>query len=238
MNLILFEPHELGRPLAQADPRVRHVAEILRQNAGTTFDAGLINGPRGKAALRPINSEAVEIEFTAIAEPPPLAPITLIVGLPRPQTARDILREATTLGVSALHFVLTEKGDPNYARSTLWQNEAWRRQMLVGAEQAFSTRLPLLSHGRALGEVLPMAGPSHACCALDNYESAHPLSRIELATAEVTLAIGAERGWSSGERTLLRQHGFVLAHLGDRVLRTETACVAAITLVKAKLGLM
>jgi RsmE family RNA methyltransferase len=54
----------------------------------------------------------------------------------------------------------------------------------------------------------------------------------------VVLAFGAERGWSAAERALLRESGFTFAHLGERVLRTETACLVAITLIRAKLGLI
>ena len=58
-----------------------------------------------------------------------------------------------------------------------------------------------------------------------------------VALTSATLALGAERGWSAAERELLLQQGFLFVHLGERVLRTETACIAAITLLKAKLGL-
>jgi RsmE family RNA methyltransferase len=51
----------------------------------------------------------------------------------------------------------------------------------------------------------------------------------------LALAFGPERGWSAGERQLLRAQGFELAHLGTRVLRTETAVVAALALAKAAL---
>ena len=44
-------------------------------------------------------------------------------------------------------------------------------------------------------------------------------------------------GWSARDRAFLRANGFALAHLGTRVLRTETAVVAAVALVKARLGL-
>ncbi|HKB91619.1 MAG TPA: RsmE family RNA methyltransferase, partial [Opitutaceae bacterium] len=50
-------------------------------------------------------------------------------------------------------------------------------------------------------------------------------------------AFGPERGWSATERTLLRAHRFTLAHLGTRVLRTETACVVALSLAKTRLNL-
>jgi 16S rRNA (uracil1498-N3)-methyltransferase len=73
---------------------------------------------------------------------------------------------------------------------------------------------------------------------LDNYESPRALSELPSFSGDVTLAIGPERGWSPAERTLLRAHGFTFVHLGTRVLRTETAVIAALTLVRAKLGLM
>jgi RsmE family RNA methyltransferase len=79
--------------------------------------------------------------------------------------------------------------------------------------------------------------------ALDNYEGSMPLSQCEVAAdpgsvPAVVLAVGPERGWSATERALLRGAGFFLAHLGSRVLRTETAVTAAVALLKAKRRLM
>jgi 16S rRNA (uracil1498-N3)-methyltransferase len=64
------------------------------------------------------------------------------------------------------------------------------------------------------------------------------LSEIESVASYVILALGAERGWSGEERVMLRKAGFQFVHLGARVLRTETACVAALSLLRAKLHLM
>jgi 16S rRNA (uracil1498-N3)-methyltransferase len=73
---------------------------------------------------------------------------------------------------------------------------------------------------------------------LDNYESTVSLAEAKFPKQMgAVIALGAERGWSGAERQLLRQNQFVLANLGQRVLRTETACIAAIALLKAKLGL-
>ena len=44
--------------------------------------------------------------------------------------------------------------------------------------------------------------------------------------------------FNGADRTALRAHGFTLVHLGPRVLRSETAVVAALTLIRAKLGLL
>jgi 16S rRNA (uracil1498-N3)-methyltransferase len=235
VNLVLFEQPLTSLPLK--DPRAIHVLEVLRRQAGDRFDAGVINGPRGKALITAVNADAVVLEFEWEAHPPPLDPITLIVGLPRPQTARDILRDATTLGVTTLHFVRTERTEPGYAQSTLWSTGEWKRHLLAGAEQAFDTRVPEVTFTSTLGEVVAKLSPDNTRIALDNYEASLPLSDWPLAADQpIVLALGAERGWSAAERDLLRNRCFGLAHLGARVLRTETAVVATLAIVRGQLG--
>ena len=237
MNLILFEPAELSVPLPRTDPRAAHLLGVLRRSAGDTFDAGLVNGPRGKGTLVVIGDQALTLTFAWGAAPPPPEPVVLLIGLPRPQTARDILREATALGAGALHFFRAEKSEASYAQSTLWSSGEWRRHLVTGAEQAFDTRLPVVTHGETLAATIAALPANATRLALDNYESPQPLSAVALA-APVALAFGPERGWSAAERDLLRANGFALAHLGPRVLRSETAVIAALAVVRAKLGLM
>jgi RsmE family RNA methyltransferase len=237
MNIVLFEPHETAAPLPVADPRAQHVLNVLRRRLGEAFDAGLIDGPRGKATVAAINERSLSLNFAWGEEPPPLDPITLIAGLPRPQTARKILEEATALGVCAMHFVTSQRAEASYGHSKLWTTDEWRRHLIDGAAQAFSTRLPVVTAGRSLNEVMVQL-PAGACrLALDNYEAPEPLSQAPL-IAPVVLALGPERGWSAEERDLLRREGFELVHLGERVLRVETACVASVAVVKARLDLL
>lgn len=238
MNIVLFEASELDRPLPKSDRRAVHVLTVLRRRVGDSFAAAIVDGPRGQATLTAIHPGGLELAFTWEPAATTASPLTLIVGLPRPQTARDILRDATTLGVAAIHFFRAEKSEPGYAQSTLWSSGEWRRHVLAGAEQAFDPRLPEITHGRALAEVVAGLPTGSTRVALDHYESSTPLSRLPSAAPAAALAVGAERGWSAAERELLRAHGFTLAHLGPRVLRTETACVAALALLRAKLGLM
>ncbi|HYD85733.1 MAG TPA: RsmE family RNA methyltransferase [Opitutus sp.] len=237
MNLILFEPAEIDAPLPRRDPRAVHVLDVLRRKTGDDFDAGIVNGPRGKATVVAIDTDSLTLRFVENFLPAPLDPITLIVGLPRPQTARDILRDATTLGASALHFVITEKGDPNYAASRLWTAGEWRRHVIAGAEQAFDTRIPRVSHGRSLTEALAALPAGGSALALDNYEAPQSLSASRELQLPVALALGPERGWADADRRTLRAHGFMFVHLGSRVLRAESAVVAALTLVRANLNL-
>ena len=242
MNLILFQPDEISRPLPRTDPRAIHVLDVLRRNVGQTFDVGIVDGPRGKATLVDVSRGALTLSYRWSLPPPPLDPITLIVGLPRPQTARKILQDATALGISTIHFIRTERGEASYAQSTLWSSGEWHRHLVAGAEQAFCTRLPAVTWTKGLPDVIAILGEGTGRVALDNYEGTIPLLSYSVeghnpsAPPEVALAIGAERGWTDNERHALRQQGFSFAHLGDRVLRTETAVIAALAILKAKLG--
>lgn len=239
MNIILFTAPEVQLPLPAQDPRTRHILKVLRRQPGDTFDVGLINGPRGKATLDRVREDgALVLSFSWGVHPAPPAPIHLVVGLPRPQTARDILREATALGVTAMDFVPTERGEPSYASSSLWRSREWEAHLIAGASQAFTTHLPQVRHGLTLAEVACSLRPGDVRIGLDNYEAGQALGQADIPRdARVILAVGSERGWTDRERQLLRENGFQMVHLGERVLRTETACLAAIAIVKAKLGL-
>jgi RsmE family RNA methyltransferase len=239
LNLILFHPAEIGRPLPRQDPRAQHLLTVLRRRVGDTFDAGQIDGPRGKGMLLTIGTDNLEIRFHwEPAPPPPLEPVTLVIGLPRPQTARKILQEAAALGVQALHFVRTDKGEASYADSVLWSSGEWRRHLEHGAAQAFCTRIPALTHGNTLSGLLDTVPPPVHGIALDNYEAPEPLSKCHVLRDTGLLAFGPERGWSAEERAVLRGRGFAFAHLGTRVLRVETAVVAAVAIFKARRGVM
>jgi RsmE family RNA methyltransferase len=237
VNIILFSPREVELPLPRRDARARHILTVLRRQPGDQFDAGLIDGPRGKATVVAVEPDALRLSF-AWGEPPlPLAPLRLILGLPRPQTARDLLREGTALGIAAMDFVRTARGEPSYAQSSLWTTGEWRDLLVAGAAQAFCTRLPAVQHGDSVDAAIGAIPEGYLRLALDNYEAAPALAGVELSKSPgVVLALGAERGWSDTERSQLRRNEFQFVHLGPRVLRMETATIAAVTLVKAKRG--
>ncbi|MET0263711.1 MAG: RsmE family RNA methyltransferase [Rariglobus sp.] len=252
MNLVLFESAELTAPIPRTDPRAAHILTVLRRREGDTFDAGAVNGARGKATVAAITTDSLALTFAWDSPQPPLPPTTLLIGLPRPQTARDILRDATTLGATRIHFIATERADPNYATSTLWTSGEWRRHCLAGAAQAFDTRIPEVTWTHTLTSALaslpdpapaPDTSPSKVptrLLALDNYEASAPLRVCHLISdkpsdrhAGLVLAFGPERGFGPGDRDTLRAAGFSLAHLGSRVLRVETAVVAALAITRA-----
>ena len=237
MNIILFERDEIDQRLPLADERAQHILSVLRRVAGDTFDAGIIDGARGKATLLATGTDGLELEFSWSEEEPPLPPIDLVVGLSRPQTSRKILQEATALGVRSMSFVNTERGEASYGKSRLWSTGEWRRHLVAGAAQAFTTRLPKVVFGDDLDQSIGQSPEGALRIVLDNYESPCALAAHLRPPAtmdpEILLCVGSERGWTRAERELFRQSDFLFAHLGTRPLRTETAVIAAIAIAGA-----
>jgi len=236
VNIILFDGAEVSQPLPREDPRARHILDVLQRTLGESFDAGLIDGPRGKGVVDQVTADELILSFTCDTELPAVEMITMIAGWCRPQTSRRVLREAATLGVARMFFVSTERSEATYADSSLWATGEYHRHVRSGVEQAFATRIPAVEVGMGLDEAITSAG-GRLHIALDNYEGIMPLHRVELpGDTPLTLAVGSERGWSSKERDLLRSAGYQLAGLGSRVLRAETATIAALAVIKAATG--
>jgi 16S rRNA (uracil1498-N3)-methyltransferase len=105
-------------------------------------------------------------------------------------------------------------------------------------EQSFTTYLPEIEFNVDLATTL-QARSHLTLLALDNYEASRRLAAPDLPLRPpVAIIVGAERGWSASERDLLCSYKAQLVQLGPRVLRCETACLAALTLVQAKLGFL
>jgi RsmE family RNA methyltransferase len=236
MNLILFREEEILAPLPTHDPRAQHLLLTLRRHPGETFDAGIINGPRLQGTIQATTADSLHLAFQTREPPPPLHPVALLVGVPRPQTARKILQEATSLGAEEIHFTRTEKGEPSYADSKLWTTGEYQRHLIAGAEQAFTTRIPKVKHHLHLTAALDELHPGRDAVALDNYEATARLSQHRPTLPRCLVVIGSERGWSSAERNLLRSRHIPLLSLGSNVLRTETACLCALALILAQQG--
>ncbi len=248
MNLILFEPEEIEPEniifLQSDDPRSFHLKKILKAEKGSSFRAGIINGPRGSASICSISEAGVEISFSPEAETGALYPITLILGLSRPPTIKKILKEATALGAGRFILCGTENGERSYIQSSALKPGKIRELLIEGAQQAYCTMLPeveICGHISSAVKMINSPNQAEALLALDNCEPEISLARFwqNEKTTEITsavLAVGSERGWNDNERRRLREAGFRLCGIGSRVLRTETASITGTAVCLAGLG--
>ena len=235
VNILLFTSDTRRQTLARTDPRARHLLEVLGCDRGTRFKAGVIDGPTGTGTVLAMEEDLLEFEFRWDGVAPPLDDIVLLVGLPRPQSARKILHQAAALGCREIRFIHSRMSDPNYAKSRLWTTSEWRRHLLDGLQQSAATSLPAVTCGIPLLRAVQQIPRAAAAVALDNTAGLRRFgaSPIHL---PLVLAVGPERGWAEADLEILNRHHFRLCTLGTRILRVETACVAALSIAKSKLG--
>ncbi len=251
MNIILFEAEEIGKPLLLTDERAMHIINTLKFKQGDMFDAGIVNSVTGKAIIQKIDTSSIHYTFSPENRPIKRNPVSLLTAVTRPGEAKKILQNCSTIGISALYLAVFDKTEKSYIESSLWKESNYRKYFIQGACQAFSSDIPDLFLYSSLDkclEKLPMEYTVRA--ALDNYEAEESLWNIESSftagAGEKTLlsglppyailAAGGERGWSARERNLLRDYGFKLYSIGKRVLKTETACIAGLTVLLGKTG--
>jgi RsmE family RNA methyltransferase len=245
MNLILFEERELGRPLPRRDERTLHLLKTLRKKTGDTFDAGILGGQRGTGTIEKINLDgSLSYALRLFEDAPRRFPLRMAVGFPRPIQLRRLLRDLSSLGVSGVDLIGTDLGDKNYRDTNLLKDGGARSALIEGAAQSRDTTIPDLAVWPRLEDWLgerpwePGGRPRSLVflAAADNVRPEGSLARISSMRRKVVLAIGPERGWSDRERELLEKGGFLRLSMGERALRTETACVAAAVLALEKIG--
>lgn len=263
-----MESGEDGALLPRSDRRHEHLRKVLKKGQGDEVDAGLAwlepfapaPGSLGKAKIERLDDSGLVLSYEAEGEAPPLAPIRLILGFPRPIQATRIFKDLSSLGVADLRLTGTELGEKSYLESSFFRSKEYRRPLLEGAEQAANPRLPRVSQYWTLARCLdalcdkPNAGDrdepdwaSGAFIALHPDKDAPNLGAFRTGAFHggphaglqpVTLAIGSERGWTDAEMELLGERGFETRSLGKRILKTETASVTAVAIVLSALGLM
>jgi RsmE family RNA methyltransferase len=237
MNIVLFEPGEWRHPLPVGDVRAKHLTDILKLAPEDTFAAGEIGGLVGSLTF--VGEERGGLIFDNpewTAPPPPLTRVVLLIGTPRPPTARRLLKDLTTLGAAELHFAATDLGDKSYLQSTLWKGE-FELALREGAAQARTTLLPRIERHQNLRRAIAAAQTSNGPRVYFDEGGVswdtHPVHQ-QAAAGTLWLALGPERGWSAAERELLTASGWQTAGLGPRTLRTETACALALGIAVLK----
>ena len=180
----------------------------------------------------------VKLNYSEGSDSPPTPnPISLIIGIIRPVNIQRTIRDLCTLGVRALHFVVSEKSEKSYANSKAYDFSRIRNYLVEGAEQAFNPYLPEVYIHNSLVDSLPMFN-DYQKIAFDNYEFTDSLGKVKINKRDTVLALGPERGWSNKERQKLREHNFSMLSLGERVLRTETACTVATSVLLSKFDII
>lgn len=227
MNLILLSPEDLladNRACIKNPRQLEHIKHIHGAGLGDALKIGLINGNMGTGLITEINADSIFLDIDLQQAPPIALPLTLVLGLPRPKMMRRILQTIATLGVKQLHLINSYRVEKSYWQTPFLEVDAIHDQLILGLEQGCDTRLPEVHLHKRFKPFVEDELP--AIIADTRALVAHPYTHIACPCQidySLTLAVGPEGGFIPYEIDLLNQCGFEAVHLGERIMRVETA---------------
>ncbi len=241
-RLYVAEPIAGLRTCELTGAAANHVMRVLRLRAGdpltlfdgtggeyaATIDATMDKGSRGRVSVTVGKHSQVERESPVT--------ITLVQGISRSERMDLVVQKATELGVTRIVAITTERtavrvGAPQADRKF----EHWRAIAIAACEQCGRNRLPELS-APGTWQTWLESWPRAQTALLLSTRTSTRLAEGLGAAKEIELLIGPEGGLTPGEESVALAAGFRGVSLGPRVLRTETAAIAALAAVQHAVG--
>jgi 16S rRNA (uracil1498-N3)-methyltransferase len=234
------DPLAAGTDVVLPAQAAEHLTRVLRLEPGAPLT--LFNGAGGEysatlGATAGKKTQVRVLEHDAVERDSP-ADITLVQGVARGERMDLIVQKATELGVTRIVPVLADRSvvklDPKQRARKL---EHWQAIAISACEQCGRNRVPEVREPAALGDAIAelAAGSVRWLLAADARDSLATVA-ADAAARPIVLLIGPEGGLADNERQFALANGFAACRLGPRVMRTETAGLAALALLQTLAG--
>jgi 16S rRNA (uracil1498-N3)-methyltransferase len=232
----LDAPLRAGSSILLTEDSAHHAVHVLRVRTGD--EVTLFNGRGGEFAARIASIERLKVlcdvlQHRAIERESPLH-VVLVQGVSAGERMDFTVRKSVELGVAEIHPVLAHasvarpKGERAAARHQHWQKVA-----VSACEQCGRNRIPLV---HPLVDAARFQGGQGTKILLSPAAELGFSRACKASGEEFTIAAGPEAGFSAEEEAAFLNAGFVPARIGPRVLRTETAGLAALAALNALKG--
>jgi 16S rRNA (uracil1498-N3)-methyltransferase len=227
-----------GARVALPEDAATHLQRVLRLQPGDP--CVLFNGDGNDyesrllaAGKRGYEAEIVSVQPAAAESP---LRIVLLQGIARGEKMDWILQKATELGVSGIVPVSSERSEVRLDAARAEKRLAhWRGIIASACGQSGRGVLPPVAAPQSLADALADSGLPGARFLLDP-EADASIASMPAPGDACALAVGPEGGWSARDRAQLQAAGFAGLRLGPRILRTETAGIAAIAALQSRFG--
>jgi 16S rRNA (uracil1498-N3)-methyltransferase len=221
-----------------------HLTRVLRLEPGAALT--LFNGAGGEYSASLGLREGKKVMARVLVLSPvdresPLE-ITLLQGVARGERMDLIVQKATELGVARIVPVLTERSVVRIdAKLRDRKREHWQAIATSACEQCGRNRVPEIADALAFGDALNALGADSVRCLLaadgaDSLATVAQRAQQRPIVLPIVLLIGPEGGLADNEQDFARASGFVACRLGPRIMRTETAGLAALAALQALAG--
>ena len=231
-----YLPDPLAPQMTVTGSEARHMLKVLRLTAGQHVIVFDRDGKAGRFEIGSVAEGCADLRLVAMLDENRESPIEVILvqGLPKGDKMDHIVQKAVELGVSAIYPWQADTSvvvyDENKQRS---RRERWQKIAAEAAKQCRRTQVPPVASVSDLATVLAVCDPNAAILLL--YEGQAVMGIRQALTDRqascYVLIIGPEGGISQREIALAESLGAVPVSMGPRILRTETAALAALTVV-------
>jgi 16S rRNA (uracil1498-N3)-methyltransferase len=221
--------------------QAEHMTRVLRAQPGMEADV-VAGGHVFHAQVVAVSGGEVRFNLIAELDADPALPITLVMAVYKFDHMEWAIEKATELGVAAIAPVIARRTEKHLAAAAQKRAERWRRIAHEAAQQSRRCDVPLVYDPEPLA-ALVRADSEAARIVLAEQERTTTLrNALEEAVAAagtdmpaLEIAIGPEGGWAPEEEALFDANGWRAASLGPRILRAETAAIAALAVAASYL---
>jgi 16S rRNA (uracil1498-N3)-methyltransferase len=216
-----------------------HLARVLRAESGQIYDV-VANGFLHRAEIATVTDAEVHFLLHEELESDAALPLHLLLAVFKFDHMEWAIEKATELGIARITPLLARRTEKHLAQSASKRVERWRRIALEASKQSRRTTIPEIADPIPLRQALEQE-QSPTRILLSETEQATSITAALLKAksssqeTDTALAIGPEGGWTPEEITLFAQHDWQPVTLGPRILRAETAAIAAIAITSAHL---
>lgn len=235
MHRFRIDPHLKNAGCVPFSPEeARHAAQVLRLTPGTQVE--LLDGIGGlyRAELIQVSKAAVVARLgEELPSTEPRNRVTLYQGVAKGEKMDWIVQKAVELGVFRIQPVCFSR----CVAQSQHKAERWQRIALEAAKQCGRGRIPEINEPISLGAALAFLKNHHQCVVPWEEEQSVALSdALRPNPSDLGLVIGPEGGLDPSEMDMLSKSGAISVTLGPRILRTETAAIAALAMVLYAMG--
>ena len=219
-----------GKEFVLPDEAAHHVARVLRLRSGDPLILFDGRGGEYEAEICKVDKRSVEVLIKQCREIDRESPlhITLAQGISRGQKMDFSLQKAVELGVERIVPVMTEHGNVHLDEQRQQKKiEHWQGVIIGACEQSGRNKMPELISPLNFDEWLSL--DSGLTKLIMHPESGISLAKLTRPAGELSLLIGPEGGVSDDEIKKACAAGYQTINIGPRILRTETAALAAIS---------
>lgn len=216
-----------------------HLARVLRAQPGQVFDV-VANGFLHRAEVTSVTESEVAFVLHEELEAESALPVHLLLAVIKFDHYEWGIEKATELGAARITPILARRTEKHLAQAAAKRVERWRRIAREASQQSRRSDIPDVDDPQPLKTVLGGIQASAKLLLAETEQEntiAAALQTIEGASSEIPMrlafAVGPEGGWTADEMQLFTDHGWKHVTLGPRILRAETAAIAALSICSA-----